>query len=167
MSMPSDDDTAPRAAETLAAVSARLATQHKLDPALFRVVEVIRQADGRLSKQGQIWHSDLAHARRFGRVLAANSTAQKVQVADAAGTVVETIPSPPPGSPAPGWGDWRELPLPPAPPVQRKRVAPPRVAAPAPAVAAPPLLPAPLPVPAALPVMAPENEVERTSTLTP
>lgn len=159
---PDADDTPVHTTESLAAASARLAAVHKLDGALYRVVEVTRQANGRLLRQGQIWHTDLGLARRFGRALAANSVAQKVQVADADGQVIETIPPPAPGTPAPGWGaGWRHTPLPPAPPV-RRRIA-----------ARPAAQPAPVPSPSApllppvLPVMATENEVERTSTLTP
>jgi hypothetical protein len=175
--LPPDDEVPEHRTESLAAASARLAAVHKLDGSLYRVVEVTRQANGRLSRQGQIWHSDLSLARRFGRALAANSAAQKVQVADADGQVIETIPPPPPGTPAPGWGDWRAAPLPPAPPVVRR--APPRPrpvakAAPAPVPAPPAVAPETPPLatiapaaPTMLPVMAPENEVERTSTLTP
>ena len=154
------DTVVPRAAETLAAVSAQRVTRHKSDPSLFRVVEVVRAANGRLTRHGQIWHRDLDHVRRFGRALAANSAAQKVQVADAAGAVVETIPPPPPGTPAPGWSDWlahAESPLPPLPP------RPPPVRA---AARLPPAAP-PAAVPMNLPVLAPENEVELTRPLPP
>jgi hypothetical protein len=90
---------------------------------LFRVVEVVRGPDGRLSRQGRIWHSDLSHVRRFGRALAANSVSQQVVIADAAGAVIETLPVVGPG--AIGWNDWRAT----VPPVQ---------AAPAPGAAPPP-----------------------------
>lgn len=154
------DTVVPRAAETLAAVSAQRVTRHKTDPSLFRVVEVVRAANGRLTRHGQIWHRDLDHVRRFGRALAANSVAQKVQVADAAGTVVETIPPPPPGTPAPGWGAWLApavSPLPPLPPRPR----------PVPAAAKQPPTVPPAPLPPTLPVMVPENEVEITRPLPP
>lgn len=129
----------------------------KQDPALYRVVETTRRADGRLVKTGRVWQPDLERTRRFGRVLAANSVAQKVQVADEAGVVIETIPPPLPGDPPRGWGDWRAqvaaqppLPvLPPRPPrVEARKKAPSALAAPKP----PPVLP-------------PESEVERTATL--
>jgi hypothetical protein len=123
---------------------------NKQDPALYRVVETTRDADGRLVKTGRVWQPDLEQTRRFGRVLCANSVAQKVQVADEAGQILETIAPPPPGEPPQGWGDWRAqvaaqpaLPvLPPRPPrlsVRRK----------------------------ALPVLPPESAVERTATLPP
>ncbi len=84
--------------------------------ALFRVVEVGHAPNGRLVRQGQVWHSDLAVARRFGRALAANSVGQQVVVADSAGAVLESIALAPPGAAAAGWGGWREMPLPPLPP---------------------------------------------------
>jgi hypothetical protein len=151
------DTVVPRAAETLAAVSARLVARPKVDPALFRVVEVVRAANGRLTRHGQIWHRDLDHVRRFGRALAANSAAQKVQVADAAGAVIETIPPPPPGTPAPGWGDWRAQAVPPMPARPRAVMAPTKTPAMTPAKA-PPALP---------PMMDVENEVETTRPLPP
>lgn len=163
---PDDDDLPPHHTESLDAASERLAAVQRLDGALYRVVEVTRQPNGRLLRQGQIWHSDLSVARRFGRALAANSVAQKVQVADAEGQVVETIPLPPPGTPAPGWGaDWRSAPLPPAPPVQRRAPArpPAKVAGKAANLPVPSSPPPTVP----LPVMEAESEVERTSTLTP
>lgn len=170
---PDDDDLPAHRTESLDAASERLAAVHRLDGALYRVVEVTRQANGRLLRQGQIWHTDLGVARRFGRALAANSVAQKVQVADADGQVIETIPPPPPGTPAPGWGaGWRHTSLPPTPPLKRRAPvkAPPRAPGQAvgQALGNPAPQPAPAPVaPRALPVMDAESEVERTSTLTP
>lgn len=157
---PDDGDLPTHHTETLDAASERLAAVQRVDGALYRVVEVTRQPNGRLLRQGQIWHSDLGLARRFGRALAANSVAQKVQVADAEGQVIETIPPPPPGTPAPGWGaGWRHVPLPPAPPVRRRAPAKPPAKLAGKAVNPP--------VPVSLPVMEAESEVERTSTLTP
>lgn len=145
------DNPGPTAAETLAAVSARLLKQHRLNPSLFRVVEVTRDAYGRLCRRGQIWHPDLSTVRRFGRALAANSDAQKVEVSDARGKVIETLTALPTGAPPAGWGDWRAMPLPPMPPP----------AAPARRPALRPVLP-PLPPPA---LLDPETEVETTQTL--
>ena len=42
------DTVVPRAAETLAAVSAHRVTRHRTDPSLFRVVEVVRAAGRRI-----------------------------------------------------------------------------------------------------------------------
>ncbi len=144
--------SSPTAAESLAAASARLVKRHRLSAALFRVVEVTRDADGRVSRRGKIWHTDLSMVRRFGRALAANSEAQKVEVADAKGKVIETLVPPPAGSPPAGWEDWRAMPLPPLPP---SLPAPLRRAVLKPVVL-PPVLPDPL---------EPENEVESTRTL--
>lgn len=184
--MDADDPLKPKqrsaAAETLEAVSARLRPVARIDGNLYRVVEVVRAPNGRLSKIGQIWHSDLEQVRRFGHALAGNTVADHVQVADAAGTVIETIPAPPPGSAPAGWGQWRATPLPPAPPrpPPRVRAQPPKPPAhKPPPTMVPPIIPRALPptlAPAAppatrppvdLPVMAPENEVERTSPLPP
>jgi len=82
---------------------------------LYRVVEVVRNDQGRLERLGQIWQPDLDRARRFGRVLAANSFSDKVLVANTEGAVLETIPEPSADAPPMGWGDWRDLPLPPRP----------------------------------------------------
>jgi hypothetical protein len=144
--------SSPTAAESLAAASARLVKRHRLSAALFRVVEVTRDADGRVSRRGKIWHTDLSMVRRFGRALAANSEAQKVEVADARGKVIETLVSPPTGSSPVGWEGWRTMPLPPMPP---SLPAPLKRAAPKPAVP-PPVLPE---------LLEPENEVESTRTL--
>jgi hypothetical protein len=148
----------------------KLASQKRGDPALFRVVEITRDGRGRLVPQGQIWHSNLDHVRRFGRAVAANTASQGVLIADADGAVLEKIPVAPLGTAA-GWGGWRDMPLPPAPP--RKKPRPPMlrppVATATPAVAPPPLptvAPAP---PVDLPVAAVEKpfDPESTATLTP
>lgn len=171
-----DDDTAPRAADALAQVTARITGRTKLDPLLYRVVEVVRDDNGRLVHEGKIWHRDLSRARRFGRAVAANSSAQRVQIADATGAILETIPFPPPGTPAAGWGAWQNRPLPAMPPrpaPARKPVPAKPAPAPAPAPVAAPAAP-PAASPSALPPPAlpftpdePENEVERTRTLPP
>lgn len=173
------------AAETLEAASARLQPVRPLSGQLYRVVEVMRAPNGRVSRIGQIWHSDLDRVRRFGRALAANTAGDHVQVADADGAVIETIPAPPPGTPPLGWGNWTAVRVPTAPVRPRVASAPARpAAAPAPAPAhqrpptmVPPILPPVVPAAlgsavaraqsAALPVMAPERAVERTNPLPP
>ena len=180
--LPMDDDSAfaPRTvsktSETLESVAARMKPMQRVDGNLYRVVEVMRASNGRLTRVGQIWHSDLDRVRRFGRVLAANSVAEHVHVADASGAVVEDIPVPPPGTAPAGWNAWRSAALPPAPPRSarpaQKIVPGPKL----PPTVVPPIIPQALPAslaPAApkptagLPVMAPENAVERTSPLPP
>lgn len=177
----SDDDpflpkTRSSAAETLEAASARLKPTAKLDGHLYRVVEVMRAPNGRVTRVGQIWHSDLAHVRRFGRALAGNTVADHVQVADAQGVVIETIPAPPPGTPPAGWGNWKATAVPPAPPAPpRPPPRPPAAGPKPPPTMVPPIVPQALPAslapavpkPAQLPVMAPENAVERTNPLPP
>jgi hypothetical protein len=130
--------------------------RRRAGPALFRVVEVVRDDQGRLVRHGQIWQPDLDRARRFGRVLAANSAAEKVLVADESGAVVEAIAEPVPDARPMGWDGWRELPLPPMPraaSVAQRRRAPPK----------------PLhPPPDAFPLLEDAlSEVERTATLPP
>jgi hypothetical protein len=89
---------------------------------LYRVVEVVRNDQGRLERLGQIWQPDLDRARRFGRVLAANSFSDKVLVANTEGAVLETIPEPSADAPPIGWADWRDLPLPPRPREPQERL---------------------------------------------
>ncbi|MFN7724524.1 MAG: hypothetical protein ACK5QH_05590 [Rubrivivax sp.] len=125
MPNPFDEPEPPSAQATLARLRAELAQRPVPKAALYRVVEVSRDAQGRLVQQGRIWHADLDHARRFGRALAANSVSQRVEVADSNGAVVERLPVPPPGSVAPsGWGGWKDMPLPPAPPRPRRALPP-------------------------------------------
>lgn len=148
---------------------------------LYRVVEVTRDPRGRLSPQGQIWHSDLDHVRRFGRALGANSVSQRVLIADGNGAVLEQIPVQLGAEGPAGWGGWRDLPLPALP--ARKTPSKPRAraagaAAPAlPPTAAKPLLrppvePTPTPTPAPRPREIPVVEQvtfdpEATATLAP
>ncbi len=128
MPNPFDEPEPSSAQVTLARLRAELAQRPAPKAALYRVVEVSRDAHGRLVQQGRIWHADLDHARRFGRALAANSVSQRVEVADSNGAVVERLPVPPPGSVAPsGWGGWKDMPLPPAPPRPRRVLPPPPV----------------------------------------
>lgn len=162
-----DDDAVPgayraAAAETLEAASARLKPTPQIRGDLYRVVEVMHASNGRIARIGQIWHADLARVRQFGHALAANTSGAKVQVADAAGRVIETISPPPPGTPATGWGQWRDIVVPPAPPRPRLPAARPAPVPKGPPTMVPPILP-----PVELPVMAPENAVERTNPLRP
>ncbi len=154
--MPPDDQTSEddqqRRAALLADVKrrlkARLAGPAPGAKPLFRVVEVTRDPRGRLSTLGQIWHTDLAHVRRFGHALGANSTAQRVEITDRHGAVVEQIPVCSSPAQAAGWAGWRERPLPPLPsqpqppPRLQRRPAPPPpfppASEPAPSAAAPP-----------------------------
>jgi hypothetical protein len=182
--MPDDEKLSLTGSALLQTLSQKLSQRQRKAPELFRVVEIVRDSRGRLSPQGQIWHTDLEHVRRFGRAVAANSVSQGVLIADTQGGVVEKIPVQPLGGAASGWGDgWRAMPLPPAPPRQKPRV-PPRslvekarsVAADAPALPAPgdvpTLSPAAVstaaPRPADIPVVAqPAFDPESTATLTP
>ena len=134
MSAPDEIDAGrPVRAALLADLKARLEARQGRDAPIYRVVELTREPDGRLRRQGQIWHSDLDQVRRFGRALAANSAGQQVVIADAQGGVIEELPVAPVGSVAPaGWAGWREIALPPAPPRKKPRVAPRPPAAPAP-----------------------------------
>ncbi|MEY4562145.1 MAG: hypothetical protein RLZZ618_1422 [Pseudomonadota bacterium] len=90
---------------------------------LYRVVEVVRDAEGRLRKEGRIWHTDLNHLRRFGRAVASNASAHKVMIADHLGDVIEELPVAAPEDRAGCWGGgWQDMPLPPRPPVKRSPV---------------------------------------------
>ncbi len=132
--MPSDtDDTeaAPSAAARMPnrPIVARVALEGfgEDDPAirwerrpLYRVVEVVRDGEGRLRKEGRIWHSDLDHLRRFGRAVASNAASHKVWIADVRGDVIEELPILSPDQRQPLWGgDWQDMPLPPRPPVRK------------------------------------------------
>lgn len=179
--MADDDKLTLTGSALLENLSQKLAKRGPKPPELFRVVEITRDSRGRLSPQGQIWHADLAHVRRFGRAVAANSVSQGVLIADTSGGVVERIPVPPPGSAAAGWGQgWRDLPLPPAPPREKPRVLARTLAEKAAAAAAAalpkPLPPAPTPAPIPTPAPAPQPataaaekpfDPESTATLTP
>lgn len=105
---------------------------------IFRVVEVTRDARGRLRHEGKIWHTDLGRLRKFGRAVAANTASHRVMVADASGNVLEDIPVVPSDDRAVKWFDWEAIPLPPLPP-RAKRPAPIK------RKPAPPPLPAPIP----------------------
>lgn len=154
MSAPDGNDAGqPAGAALLAGLKARLEASQGRDAPIYRVVEITREPDGRLRRQGRIWHADLDQVRRFGRAVAANSAGQQVVIADATGGVVEELPVAPVGAVAPaGWTGWREIALPPAPPRKKPRLAlRPPAATPAPAApAAEPVVAVPV-VDAALP----------------
>jgi hypothetical protein len=135
------DSPAPAPTALLEQVKRRLA-ERGVRPAqderrLFRVVEVSRDARGRLSTQGQVWHTDLDHVRRFGHAVGSNTSAQRVQITDNRGEVVEQIPVCADPAQAAGWAGWRERPLPPLP-------ARPSPKKPAPLPRRPPPMPFPL-----------------------
>jgi hypothetical protein len=92
---------------------------------LYRVVEVVRDENGRLRKEGRIWHPDLNATRRFGRAVASNSVGHRVEIADAAGDVVEQLATPGIERCQPRWEGWKDIPLPPCPPKIVRRRAPP------------------------------------------
>jgi hypothetical protein len=125
MAEPPADDSTLTGTALLERLQKKLAAQRRRLPELFRVVEIARDGQGRLVKQGQIWHSDLDHVRRFGRAVAANSASQSVVIADTSGAVVEKIPVVPMSQAGmAGWGGWQHIPLPPAPPRKKPAGAP-------------------------------------------
>ncbi|MCR5866082.1 hypothetical protein [Aquincola sp. J276] len=110
----SSPDTAPTLTEPALPAAPRRGGGRQAP--LYRVVEVTRDAAGRLTLQGRIWHSDLDRLRRFGRALAANSQSHRVVIADGQGSLVEEIHLAAPDQRQPLWGQWQQLPLPPVPP---------------------------------------------------
>lgn len=106
----SDDDNAPPA--TLPVARPARAERRPL----YRVVEFVRDDQGRIQEQGRVWHSDLRRVRQFGRALANNTAGSRVVIADNAGRVVEELALPELAHPGQGqWHGWRERPLPPLP----------------------------------------------------
>lgn len=128
-----------------------------LNAPMYRVLEMTRDARGRLVPMGHVWHADLDRIRRFGRAIAANSASHCVLIADSTGTVLEELPVSGPEERQPAWDNWQQIALPPRParpperpivglkPPRRKRSA-------AEPVPTPPLLVA-RPVPAPAPVV--------------
>lgn len=82
---------------------------------IYRVVEVTRDAEGRLRHEGHVWHSDLSMLRKFGRAVAANTSSHRVLITDSVGDVVEELPIAPPEARQSSWDIWGALPLPPQP----------------------------------------------------
>lgn len=133
---------------------------------IYRVIEVTRDAQGRLNLHGHVWHTDLDRLRRFGRAVASNSASHRVVIADSRGELVEDLPLAGPGERQPLWTSWQRLPLPPAPPRPAPRpvpAPPPRRALivetpapqqPTPALPAPPVVTATAPPAEAAPATA-------------
>lgn len=81
---------------------------------MYRAVEVMRDAQGRLQLEGKVWQPDLASARKFGRALACRSAGQRVIVANSAGRVLEELTvSPPGGAREFSWAEWQSMEVPP------------------------------------------------------
>ena len=118
---------------------------------IYRIVEVLRDGDGRVQKQGCIWHNDLDRLRRFGRAVAANTASLKVLITNSQGDVVEELAVATANERHAAWHAWEGVSLPPVPPVRKARraddaartsrpvsqVAPASAAEPPPAEAAP------------------------------
>ena len=160
---PADDSTLTGTA-LLERLKNKLESQRRrLLPELFRVVEIGRDGNGRLVKQGKVWHSDLEHVRRFGHAVAANSVSQRVVIADSTGAALEQIAVLPLSPSTAGWSGWQDRPLPPAPPRKKAAAAAlPRLPTTAPAQ--PPDAPQPAPD---IPVLEAVFDAEATATLTP
>ena len=131
--MPQDKPDSRRPNDTPTDTASAFPTANHSAP-IFRVVEMVRDERGRLREEGRIWHTDIAHLRRFGRAVAANTASHRVVVTDAAGQVLEEIPVAPPEERSVRWDDWQDIPLPPLPPpgphvASRKRRKPPEPAA--------------------------------------
>ena len=60
---------------------------------IYRIVEITRDAEGRLHRQGHVWHNDLSMLRRFGRAVAANTASHKVLITNSHGDVVGMVAS--------------------------------------------------------------------------
>jgi hypothetical protein len=88
---------------------------------VYRVVEIIRDSNGRLRQEGRVWHTDLDRLRKFGRAVASNSSSHRVLIADASGDVLEELSVLPLEHANPCWNGWKNIPLPPAPPRMKRR----------------------------------------------
>lgn len=58
---------------------------------LYRVVEVVRGADGRLQKVHAAYHADLAYVRRHAAFVAERTQAARLYIADHTGQVVQRL----------------------------------------------------------------------------
>lgn len=87
---------------------------------IYRVVEVVRNSEGRLRHEGRVWHNDLALLRKFGRAVAANTSSHRVMITDAVGDIIEELPIAAPDERQSAWDSWEGVDLPPAPPVVRR-----------------------------------------------
>jgi len=114
-------------------------------PPLYRVVEVVRTPYGRLEEEGKVWHSDLAHVRRFGRAIAGNTSGHRVVVVDGAGTILEELSVVPQQHRDGSWEGWKETTLPPLPHKRSALRSKPRAAPVKPMPPVPPVLAAPPP----------------------
>jgi hypothetical protein len=88
---------------------------------MYRVLEMVRDARGRLVPMGHVWHADLDRIRRFGRAIASNSASHRVVIADSAGTVLEELPVCGPDERQPAWDNWQQIPVPARPPLPPQR----------------------------------------------
>jgi len=86
---------------------------------IYRIVEIVRDGQGRLHRQGCVWHNDLQMLRRFGRAVAANTASHKVLITNSQGEVIEELPVAPLGQRQSAWDSWGDVALPPAPPVRK------------------------------------------------
>ncbi|HSI61105.1 MAG TPA: hypothetical protein VLA16_26345 [Ideonella sp.] len=84
---------------------------------IYRVVEMVRDADGRVRRKGNIWHVDLDVPRKFGRALAANTSSHRILIEDNQGRVLEEVPVISAGERKPTWTSWEDIPLPKLPPL--------------------------------------------------
>jgi len=82
---------------------------------IYRIVEVSRDAEGRLRREGRVWHNDLEMLRKFGRAVAANTSSHRVMITDSLGEVIEELPVAPPDARHSAWDTWGGLDVPPAP----------------------------------------------------
>jgi hypothetical protein len=129
------DDDQPNAGSQLAVVRGGASSPMAFDATpIYRVLEVFRDGNGRLRKEGRVWHTDLNRMRKFGRAVASNTSSLKVLITDAAGDVMEEISPPPAELRQSRWDSWEAIALPPCPPKVRKK---PRVRKPEPPKALP------------------------------
>ncbi|MBK1615472.1 hypothetical protein CKO44_18590 [Rubrivivax gelatinosus] len=56
---------------------------------LYRVVEVVRDANGRLTKVFAAYHTDLAYVRRHAAFVAGYSVAARIYICDHTGKVIQ------------------------------------------------------------------------------
>ena len=82
---------------------------------IYRIVEVSRDAEGRLRREGRVWHNDLEMLRKFGRAVAANTSSHRVMITDSLGEVIEELPVASPDARHSAWDTWGGLDVPPAP----------------------------------------------------
>ncbi|CAN7256190.1 hypothetical protein [Rhizobacter sp. LjRoot28] len=133
------------------------------DRPIYRVVEIVRDSEGRLRHEGRVWHSDLTLLRKFGRAVAANTRSHRVLIADSVGEIVEELPITPPEDRQAAWDRWEALPLPPQPTLPATRRA--AVAAQAAAEAAAKAAQAAVRTPLAPPRNIPRLPVEQATDL--